>query len=97
VTTAVTHQDCVTVLTEMSKLFGGLDSTGVYPKLVLIISEVTNEYGIQSWKAIDEQNMPSTIKSSEWLYPGQHCFLIGGMPGVAIDPIIVRRFWEPGG
>ena len=98
VSRAVTSDDCKNVLHRMLELVRDLDVSGVYPKLVLITAAITNQYGIRLLRAVDEESMPWTIKSDEyWISPAQHCFLVAETPGVAIDPTIVRRLWEPHG
>jgi hypothetical protein len=82
----------------MLKVIRDLEETAVYPKLVLIKAEERNQFGITVLKAVDERSLPWTIRSNQyWIAPAQHCFLISETSGVAIDPVIVRRFWEPHG
>jgi len=95
VSTAATKEDCKYILTEMKELLTDLEETQAYPRLILIMSEATNEYGISSMKAVDEHGFPWTIKSEKYeLGPAQQCLLLSETVGIAIDPVIVKRFWE---
>jgi len=97
VAAVVRPEECANTLNEILELLRGLRNTMLYPRLVLIINEVTNEYGIRFLKGVDEEGLTWTIKSDEyWLSSAQHCFLLTETLGIAINPIIVRRFWEPG-
>jgi hypothetical protein len=94
----VTPEDCRSAMQEMLDLIRDLDESGVYPKLILITSEQTNQYGVRLLRAVDEESMPWTIKSYNYsISPAQQYFIVAEAPGIAIDPTLVRRFWEPHG
>ena len=94
----ITPDDSRNTLQKMLELLSDLEASGVYPRLVLITTAITDQYGTRLLKAVDEESMPWTIRSNVyWISPAQHCFLIAETPGVAIHPVIVRRFWEPRG
>ena len=78
----------------MKELLGDLEATQAFPRLVLIMSEATNEYGISSMKAVDEQGLPWIIRSDKYgLGPAKQCLLLSETVGIAIYPLIVERFW----
>jgi hypothetical protein len=95
VATAPSREAHAEALTDILRLLEDLDSTGVYPKLVLMTQEATNQYGVTLGTAIDEDGSHWIIKSSDCA-PAHQYLLLSDTHGLAIEPIIVRRLWEPG-
>lgn len=75
-------------LVNLSKSFEG----GIYPKVIRIKSEVTNEYGIGYFEAIDDRGDAWTIEK-RWLDPSKPYFMHSKTFPVAIDPIIIEKIF----
>jgi hypothetical protein len=87
---------CRTTLVAMFDLLTDFTRAHTYPNLVLITRRETNEYGITTASGIDEEQTVWMIKSVS-CDPGHQYMFYSNSIGLTIDPIVVRRVWEPGG
>jgi hypothetical protein len=87
---------CKSTLTAMFDLLTNFTRSHTYPSLVLITTKMTNEYGITTASGIDEEQTVWMIKST-YCDPGHQYMFYSNSIGLAIEPIMVRRVWEPGG
>lgn len=86
-------QKCIQIISELEVFTRGLKERDVYPCLIRITKEVTDEYGTKYDEAIDEDNKPWTIKSNSWLEAGPTYFMHSKTKPIAIHPFILVRFW----
>lgn len=82
---------CRKVLLDITKIAQAFADTEVYPCLLRINREVTDEYGRTYVEATDETGRPLVIKSGTWLRP-QFAYLMRAPKGdVAVYPFIIEK------
>lgn len=64
----------------------------IYPKVIRVTYEVTNEYGTRYFRALDEEKGEWTIKY-QWLDPSKPYFMYSKTNPVAVDPIIIEKIF----
>lgn len=89
----VTNQNCLDIINTLSNLVSDLQEKSVYPNFIRISREITNEYGVNYVEAIDEKGKKWTIKTNEWIETELSYFMISKTKPIAIEPIIIEKFW----
>lgn len=84
-----TCSETVQKLREFSKV---IMENKIYPKVIRVTLEVTNEYGNRYFKALDEEKGEWTIKY-QWLDPSKPYFMYSKTNPVAVDPIIIEKIF----
>jgi hypothetical protein len=83
---------CRNILEEILDIAKTFETSQIYPCLVRIKREVTDEYGRTYVETVDETDRALTIKSRTWLRPEVAYFMHRPAGAVAIDPVIIERF-----
>jgi hypothetical protein len=87
---------CRSTLSAMFDLLTDFTRSHTYPNLVLVTSSITNEYGIKTASGVDEEKTVWMIDSAT-CDPGHQYMFYSNSLGLAIEPTMVQRVWEPGG
>ena len=91
---SIESEDCLTAMVLIRKILQSFVDEGTYPIPITVTKEVTNEYGVSYFEGIDEFNSKWVIKATDfWIHLGSY-LMKGGELHVAIDPVIVERFWS---
>jgi len=86
-----TKKDALEVIEELKKLTDTFKREEIYPKVVRVKREVTNEYGISYFEAEDEDGIPWTIGRSHWIDTTKLYFMRSKTSPVAIDPLLIEK------
>lgn len=90
----IESEDCLRVVCIIRDMFRSFLEGGTYPTPITLTKSVTNEFGVDYFEGIDEFNTRCIIKmKGSWMDPGVY-LMKKGTPPVAIDPIIVDKFWS---
>jgi len=81
---------CLDIISNLKKFIESVKS--VYPKVIRITREITNEYGTRCLEAIDDQSTEWTIEY-RWLDPSKPYFMHSKTNPVAIDPVIIEKIF----
>lgn len=66
----------------------------IFPYLIRIKEERTNEFGISYLLAIDEEgNQWKLKKSGMWIRPEYAYYMLSNTEHLAIEPILVKKIW----
>lgn len=84
-------KECLYALDKLVNLSKSFEE-GIYPRIIRIKNEVTNEYGIGYFEAIDDRGDAWTIEK-RWLDPSKPYFMHSKTYPVAIDPIIIEKIF----
>ncbi len=83
---------CQKILTDIINFAKAVADDRVYPCVITIKKEVTDEYGRTYVEAIDESGKNWTIKSRAWLRPEFAYYMLAPKYGlIAIDPFIIEK------
>jgi len=88
----VDKKECFCVLDKLQSLSESLEKKETYPRTIRIMHEVTNEYGVGYFEAIDDRGDVWTIEK-RWLDPSKPYFMHSKTYPVAIDPIIIEKIF----
>jgi len=85
----------ISKLIEISEEWSAMGRSGrVFPYLIRIKEERTNEFGISHSLAIDEEGNQWTLKKSRmWIRPEYAYYMLTDTEHSAIEPIMVEKFW----
>jgi hypothetical protein len=85
----------ISKLIEISEEWSAVRRLGrVFPYLIRIKEERTNEFGISHSLAIDEEGNQWTLKKSRmWIRPEYAYYMLTDTDHLAIEPIMVEKFW----
>jgi len=83
----LTQEETLYVIKELQKLAEIFKREEIYPKVIRVKREVTNEYGISYFEAEDEDGIPWTIGRSHWIDTTKLYFMRSKTSPVAIDPL----------
>jgi hypothetical protein len=90
----VETDDCLGAIRLVREVFQSFLDSGTYPTPIAVMKEVTNEFGVNYYEGVDEFNSRCLLKGKDlWLSPGSY-LMKNGNPPIAIDPVIVERFWS---
>lgn len=87
----VHSEDCLESIGLIRKLLQSFLDEGTYPIPVSVMKEITNEYGVLYFEGVDDLGNVWKLKGG---IPLGLCLMKTGKPPVAIDPVIVERFWS---
>ncbi len=86
----LTPKEIINSLLKVTKKF--IDKK-IYPTSFRTLKEITNEYGIQYYEILDENNNEIQVFTDEYLETGKTGFMISKTKQVVVNPIIVIKFW----
>ena len=86
------QQICKQVIAKVKSICRILKEKKVYPLVIRITKQITNEYGVQYFEAIDEFNNQWIVEYS-WLDPSKPYFMYSRTNPVAINPIIIEKIF----
>lgn len=84
-----TCSNLISELKEFSKFIGQND---IYPRVIRVTYEVTNEYGTRYFEGIDDRGDEWTIKF-RWLDPSKSYFMYSKTNPVAVNPVIIEKIF----
>ena len=87
----LTQEETLYVIKELQKLAEIFKREEIYPKVIRVKREVTNEYGISYFEAEDEDGIPWTIGRSHWIDTTKLYFMRSKTSPVAIDPLLIEK------
>jgi len=87
----LTQEEALYVIKELQKLAEIFKREEIYPKVIRVKREVTNEYGISYFEAEDEDGIPWTIGRSHWIDTTKLYFMRSKTSPVAIDPLLIEK------
>jgi len=87
----VDPEDCLESIDLIRKLLQSFLEEGTYPIPISVTREITNEYGVLYFEGVDEFGNVWKLKGD---IPSGLCLMKTGKPPVAIEPVIVERFWS---
>ena len=85
------RNECLYALDKLINLSKAFE-VGIYPRVIRITHEVTNEYGIGYFEAMDDRGDAWVIEK-KWLDPSKPYFMHSKTNPVAIDPIIIEKIF----
>jgi len=68
-----------------------LRSENIYPTVLRITREISDEYGRGYAKGIDESDNIWTIYTGEWLDPERQYFMYSKTNPIAVHPVLVQK------
>lgn len=86
----ITYDKCAEIITNLKSFSDIIKKTNIYPNLIRLKLEITNEYGTKYFEAIDEYRN-EWIVEYQWLDPSKPYFMYSKTNPVAIDPIIIEK------
>jgi len=86
------QQICKQVIAKVKSICRILKEKKVYPLVIRITKQITNEYGVQYFEAIDEFNNQWIVEYS-WLDPSKPYFMYSRTNPVAVNPIIIEKIF----
>lgn len=82
-------REIIAALKEFSKI---IREKKIYPKVIRVTYEVTNEYGTRYFEAVDDEGSEWIVKY-RWLDPSKPYFMYSKTNPVAVDPIIIEKIF----
>jgi len=87
----VNRKACLEMVEDLRR-FSVIDENRIYPKVIRVTYEVTNEYGTRYFEAVDDKGSGWTIKY-RGLDPSRPYFMCSKTNPVAVNPIIVEKIF----
>jgi hypothetical protein len=87
----VDPEDCLESIDLIGKLLQSFLEEDTYPTPISVSKEITNEYGVHYSEGVDDLGNVWKLKGD---IPFGLCLMKTGKPLVAIQPVIVERFWS---
>jgi len=84
---------CTEIVSKLIALSSDLEEKRIYPYLIRVAREVTNEYGVTYLEAIDEKGGKWILKPEGWVRPGPEYFMFSEKNPIAVHPIVIEKFW----
>ena len=69
-----------------------IEQNKIYPKIIRVTYEVTNEYGTRYFEAIDDKGGEWIVKY-RWLDPSKPYFMYSRTDPVAVEPVIIEKIF----
>ena len=93
---SIRHRDAMVeqfgeALGKIAEFLSRLKQKGLYPHVVRVRREVTDEYGRRYVEAVDEYGKPWLIHSSDYLLPSQSYFMHSVTSEIAVDPYLSAK------
>jgi len=85
-------QICLDIIQKLKKVSRLIREERLYPELIRVTQEVTNEYGTRYFEAIDDKSNEWII-AYPWLDPSKPYFMYSKTTPVAVEPIIVEKIF----
>jgi len=92
-TVEVDLKTCTEIVSKLIALSRDLEEKRIYPYLIRVAKEVTNEYGVTYLEAIDEKGGKWILKPKGWVKPGPVYFMFSETNPIAVHPIVTAKFW----
>jgi hypothetical protein len=86
------RKTCSEMVQKLKEFSRFINENKIYPKVIRVTYEVTNEYGTRYFKAVDDEEGEWTIKH-QWLDPSKPYFMYSKTNPVAVDPIIIEKIF----
>lgn len=86
------RKTCSEMVQKLKEFSRFINENKIYPKVIRVTYEVTNEYGTRYFKAVDDEEGEWTIKYP-WLDPSKPYFMYSKTNPVAVDPIIIEKIF----
>jgi hypothetical protein len=86
------RQTCFEVILKLKKFSKLIEEEKIYPELIRVTREVTNEYGTRYFEAIDD-NRNNWIIAYVSLNPSKPYFMYSKTTPVAIEPILIEKIF----
>ena len=86
------RKTCSEMTQKLNEFSGFINENKIYPKVIRVTYEITNEYGTRYFKAVDDEEGEWTIKY-QWLDPSKPYFMYSKTNPVAVDPIIIEKIF----
>jgi hypothetical protein len=87
-----TRQACFDIIFKLKKISKLIEEEKLYPALIRVTQEVTNEYGTRYFEAIDNKGNDWIIVYSG-LNPSKPYFMYSKTTPVAVEPVIVEKIF----
>jgi hypothetical protein len=85
-------QTCLQIIKTLTDFSKVIEKANIYPEIIRVKYEVTNEYGTRYFEAIDDKGNEWTIEY-RWLDPSKPYFMHSKTNPVAVDPIIIEKIF----
>lgn len=86
------RQKCSEIISKLRDFSSFLRQKEVYPRVIRVTRQVTNEYGTQYFEGIDDRGDEWTIKY-RWLDPSISYFMRSKTNPVAVNPVIIEKIF----
>jgi len=86
------RKTCSEIVQKLKEFSAFIHKNEIYPKVIRITHEVTNEYGTRYFRAIDDAEGEWTVKY-QWLDPSKPYFMYSKTNPVAVNPIIIEKIF----
>lgn len=83
---------CQEIITSLRNFSRKIEENKIYPKVIRVTYEVTNEYGTRYFEAVDDRG-DEWIVEYPWLDPSKPYFMYSKTNPVAVDPIIIEKIF----
>ena len=84
-------EKCVEILDSVLKLMKTFQAAQIYPMVMRISKEVSDEYGKSYAECLDENGKKWLLYTEEFLEPSRPYFFYSKTPDIAVNPVIVEK------
>jgi len=89
----VSLDECKKIIDNLNNFINLLKEKQIYPDLIRITKEITDEYSTTYVETINERNEPGIIKSRSWLRSNIPYFIFTKAKPIVIHPFLIEKFW----
>lgn len=82
---------CTALIDDMANLLKNLLEEKVYPSIIRIVAEISDDYGKNYSKAVGENGSEWTIYTNQWLKATVPYFMYSKTSPIAVNPILVEK------
>jgi hypothetical protein len=82
---------CIDLIDDMANLLEDLLEEKVYPSIVRIVAEISDDYGKNYSRVVDENGSEYTIYIKEWLDATVPYFMYSKTTPIAVNPVLVEK------
>jgi len=86
------RKTCSNIISELKDFSRFLHQNEIYPRVIRVTYQVTDEYGTQYFEGIDDRGDEWTIKY-RWLDPSTSYFMHSKTNPVAVNPVIIEKIF----
>lgn len=84
------RKNCIQIVEKLRSFAQYLEKAEIYPRVVQIKLEITNEYGTEYFEAIDDKGNHWTIEATR-VDPSQPYFMHSRTTPVAVNPLLIEK------